>query len=417
MSEAIKVIRHRPEDILGQTAESVLNSIPLGIVAVDTGQIVRAFNHAAGDLLGIIPLQAAGSTLTELLDPEPARALQRLVQRTLESFEPQSLKLMPSSTKALEAPLRISTSVWRDSEHRVRGALLLCTAALAETSVTLTKVQELKNQFLCSISDELLTPLTAVRSFAEILAQDDIQDPDTRREYLATIVRESGHLSRRIHNLLELSKIETGMVDWKLAILPASEPITVAIDSFKSSAREKNLSIDYTQPDTEPCLVADLDKLVQVLITLLDRAARLAPPGGTLRLAQDVLKGKRQRDTADFVRIGLHLPEAHISTEKIESWFNGFTVGEDAGDHLSENDDLELQIAREIVKRLGGNMWTRSHHGGLTFYFTIPILRDVDAARHRASQQDLQISCADHLENLNRQHPASIGHKTSQEGE
>ncbi|MFQ5709458.1 MAG: ATP-binding protein [bacterium] len=368
---------------------SILDHLPLGIIAVDSENVIRVFNRTAADIFGIIAVSIVGNKLEDVLEEQISARVQEICSQTLQTNKPQKQDVFENPPEA-KSQIEISATPWKNSEGEICGVILLC-ARISEPqqSLSKTKLETLRNQFLATVSDEILTPITAIKSFAEIMINGEVPSEINDDEYLQIIIDESSRLTRTIKNMLDLSKIEAGMADWKMSIQRMSESIALAVDSLRALSLARKVMVTYEVPEKDPYVVADMDKLIRVVINLLTNAIRFTPEGGLITITQEILKGKRQKDTTDFVKIAIQDQGVGISREQFDVIFDKFHRIEDDLSRKSDGTGLGLSISKEIIKRLGGNIWVNSEKGqGATFYFTIPILNEpdeLDAVETRAN--------------------------------
>ncbi|HEY4485693.1 MAG TPA: ATP-binding protein [Nitrospiria bacterium] len=226
------------------------------------------------------------------------------------------------------------------------------------------KLDLLKSEFVSKVSHELRTPLTSIKGFTEILLSYKDVDDKTRRDFITIIHEESERLTRLINDVLDLSKIEAGKVEWRIQGLRPGEVARNAINSIRPIAIEKNLSVVSEVPETLPLIRGDMDHLIQVLDNLLSNAIKFTPHGSvTIRARAD---GSMARFSVVDTGIGISAAD----TEKIFDKF--FQLG-DTRSGKPRGTGLGLAICREIIQYLGGQIWCESQRGlGSTFHFTLP---------------------------------------------
>lgn len=138
----------------------------------------------------------------------------------------------------------------------------------------LKRLDQTKDGFLSSVTHELRTPLTSIRSFAEILVEYPDESRETRKGFYLIIKRESERLSRLIDDVLDLSKIRAGKIEWHLKKLHSASVIQKAIDVVSCLMQKKDLRL-VTQIETGlPAFRADEDRIIQVLTNLVGNAIK-----------------------------------------------------------------------------------------------------------------------------------------------
>ncbi|HEX6142161.1 MAG TPA: sensor histidine kinase [Geminicoccaceae bacterium] len=248
------------------------------------------------------------------------------------------------------------------------AALERAHAELTEANVRLTELDRLKDDFLSTVSHELRTPLTSIRSFSEILQDNPDLPVAERARFLGVVVKESERLTRLINDLLDVSKIESGRMEWRLTRCDPAEVIDDALSATQGLFRNKGVVVEADlERGLEPITV-DRDRLMQVVINLLSNAAKFVPPGrGRVRvgLARDAA-GLR----VSVEDNGPGVPEA--ARERVFEKFRQFDPDPAAGKPAGSG--LGLTICRHIVERFGGRIWVENARpAGAVFRFTLPV--------------------------------------------
>ena len=252
---------------------------------------------------------------------------------------------------------------------------------VAELQSAYQKLQELdqmKDNFLSTVSHELRTPLTSIKSFTEILLSYQEEDRETQREFLGIIHQESDHLGDLVNNLLDLSKLETGQMQWEDSELEIPWVIRTVVTAAEPLAARKNLRVDIDlEPDLPP-VWDDRNRLVQVVTNLLSNAIKFTPEGGEIRLRAQVIKDSGARGDPDVIMVSVIDSGIGIAPEDYEKVFDKFRQVGDTLTDKPKGTGLGLAICREIVAHYGGRIWVESQLGkGSTFFFTLPIMEKV----------------------------------------
>ena len=157
-------------------------------------------------------------------------------------------------------------------------ALEVATDELRRANRRLTELDRLKDDFLSMISHELRTPLTSIRSSSEILRDDDGMSRAERRRFLDVVVQELERLTRLINELLDLSRIEAGRMDWRLSACDLGGVVGDAMAATGPLFEERQIRLQAAIEQGLPTITADRDRLIQVMINLLSNAAKFAQP-------------------------------------------------------------------------------------------------------------------------------------------
>ncbi|MBE2258333.1 MAG: histidine kinase [Candidatus Accumulibacter sp.] len=243
------------------------------------------------------------------------------------------------------------------------------TAATLELQAANERLQELdrvKDDIMSSVTHELRTPLTSIRAFSELLRDDPRMHLADRERFLGLIVSETERLTRLINQTLDLAKIESGRADWNGCELDLKEVIEQSIAATSQLFREKEAHVEVDLPDNLPRILADRDRLIQVMLNLLSNAVKFLQPGsGRIRVILDRL--------ADGLQVSVADNGPGIRPEDQQLVFEKFRQVGDTMTAKPSGTGLGLPISRRIVEHFGGRLWVESVPGeGATFRFTLP---------------------------------------------
>jgi len=262
---------------------------------------------------------------------------------------------------------------------------------LRSTHEELRRLDELKTNFLANVSHELRTPLTSIRSFAEILLQFPDEESANQEEFLQIIAAEADRLARLIDDVLDISKIESGHMDWHFSSVDLTSLLSFCVRSMAPLAAAKGLDLRLDLSCDLPLARADRDRIAQVLNNLLGNALKFTERG-------QVTVGAAASDAEVRIYVadtGPGIPEAereHVF-EKFHQVSDGLTT-------KPRGTGLGLAICAEIIASHGGRIWVDSTPGaGSIFHFTLPVeQRDsrVLPARRRSRQKLVLIADSDH---------------------
>ncbi|MBI2838055.1 MAG: GAF domain-containing protein [Acidobacteria bacterium] len=239
------------------------------------------------------------------------------------------------------------------------------TAELEEANRALRKLDEMKSNFLATVSHELRTPLTSIRAFAEILMDDTGDDQQTRHRFLTIIEKETERLTRLIDDILDLSKLEAGKMQWKMKPVKVEDIIQEAMQASSSIADAKKLKMTFNQDGPIPMVVADWDRIFQVVFNLIGNAIKFNKPGGAIDMR---VEGYGAEVTISVADSGIGMRE-----EDLTKIFDKFHQVDSSSSREKGGIGLGLAICSEIVRYHGGRIWATSLEGhGSTFYFTVP---------------------------------------------
>ncbi|MFC0218636.1 ATP-binding protein [Pseudochelatococcus lubricantis] len=245
-------------------------------------------------------------------------------------------------------------------------AILGEASELRAANEKLKSLDQMKDDFISSVTHELRTPLTSIRALSELMLDTPDMDEAQRAEFLRIVVGESERLSRLVNQVLDMAKIESGQAEWHNSDVDLGALIVSTTGGMSALFAERGTAIALDLPPAVPPVRADADRLTQVLLNLLSNAAKFVPEGRgrievSLKIAGDSLE-VRVRDNGPGVPSA---DRAHV--------FDRFRQG---GDALTRppGTGLGLPISRRIVNHLGGEMWLESEPGeGACFGFRLPL--------------------------------------------
>jgi signal transduction histidine kinase len=243
------------------------------------------------------------------------------------------------------------------------GAIFFRQAAAAAREATL------KTSFVSNVSHEMKTPLTTIRMYAEMLADERVDDPAKRSRYFATIGRETARLTRLVNNALDFGRLEAGRKEYHPETIPLGPWFARLVETYAPRATESGVRLVATPPATGAAVRCDPDSLDQIALNLIDNGLKYGAAGGVLELHADTVAGGWAVVVADR---GPGVPAAH--RERI---FDRFHRVDDALTATKQGAGLGLTIARRLARDQGGDLVCRAREdGGAAFVLTLPVADD-----------------------------------------
>jgi Na+/proline symporter/nitrogen-specific signal transduction histidine kinase len=255
-----------------------------------------------------------------------------------------------------------------------RRELEQASAELRRANERLQELDRMKDDFVSTVSHELRTPLTAIRATAEILHDHPDTPPAKRAQFVDIILHETERLTRLIDQILDLARLESGRAAWSTEALDPRQIVQQAEAATEGLFRSRGVRLRTVLPPQAPNVLADRDRLMQVLLNLLTNAVKFCPPAtGLVSVEVIVADGEPVRIQVRDNGVGIALGQQARIFEKFRQ----------AGDRAIQSGGfgLGLPISRLIVRQFGGDLWVQSEPGrGSTFSFTLPIAPCAQAA-------------------------------------
>jgi two-component system sensor histidine kinase GlrK len=224
----------------------------------------------------------------------------------------------------------------------------------------------MKADFFSSMSHELRTPLTSIKEGTGLLLDGVGGDTtEKQRKLLSILAEESNRLISVVNSLLDLSKMEAGMMAYDFEITHVDPLIKRAIAEITPLVEAKGIRLENEMDGALPPLRMDPERILQVLRNLLGNAVKFTPKGGLVRVAAKPADGK--------LAISVKDSGPGIPAESLTSIFEKFNQGSRQAPHARQGTGLGLAIANSIITSHGGKIWAESELGqGSTFIFVLP---------------------------------------------
>ena len=240
---------------------------------------------------------------------------------------------------------------------------------LREANRKLETLDKLKSNLVTTVSHELRTPLTSIKAYAELILMKPAMQDERKLKLLRIINDESDRLSRLINDLLDLSRIEAGTVQWHIQQVSLNEVIPLSVEAVLPLAQHKGLHLTTSLVGTLPAVLGDKDRLVQLVTNLLSNAIKFTPSGGSI-----TIKAHQEQTPLPRLVVAVSDTGIGIPPEDITLIFDKFHRASHSMTDETEGTGLGLAIARQIVEQFGGEIWATSTQGsGSTFTFTLPL--------------------------------------------
>jgi Na+/proline symporter/nitrogen-specific signal transduction histidine kinase len=239
---------------------------------------------------------------------------------------------------------------------------------LQQSNQDLRKLDAQKNEFLTTVTHEIRSPITSIRSLSEIMVDHDDISPEERKKFLDTIIQEADRLSRLVNQVLDLEKLDSGKEKFRIEPVLLEDVIEQATQNFIAIAKQNqvNLIVDLSQKKTPHKVKGDFEKLVQVIINLVSNAIKNVEPGiGKISI--------RLKENATHICLEIEDNGIGIEPKFHDQIFEKFKQVDNPNRKI-ESSGLGLSISKKIIEKLHGSIQVQSNLGqGALFLIKLPI--------------------------------------------
>ena len=329
---------------------AILASLADGVVMTDSKKAVVLANPAAERLFGFKENTARGLPLIEAVHDHDVDDVVSKCLRTSSEQQVQTDSVTGRFLRVIAVPVNAAG---------VEGALLIF-----QDLTEVRSLQTMRREFVGNISHELRTPLAAVKAIADTLRDGAIDDRPVALDFLNRLDVEVDGMTQMVTELIDLSRIETGVIKLKLESVDLNAVAREVISRLSPQADRKHISLSTKLSSDLPSLPADGQRIQQVLVNIVHNAIKFTPEGGRVVVSTRLDGGSAVTEVID-TGIGIskndlpHIFERFFKTDKSRS---------------SSGTGLGLAIAKHTVQAHGGRVWVQSEEGkGSTFGFSLPL--------------------------------------------
>ncbi len=329
---------------------AVVESMAEGVLSIDSAGVLRVINPEAARLLGVMAEEVTGAPVESAL-PADVLALAR------EGLAGESV----TRTVTLgQRAVRLHCTPLLEDTGAVDGAVLL----LADVTER-QRLEEAQRRFVADASHEMRTPIAALKGMLELLMDGAKDRPTVRDEFLGTMQAEVERLGRLVGDLLTLARLEAGSLTLALSPHHVADLFADVTGVMRTLAERSGVELTVELADDDLRVLADRDRVVQVLLSFTDNALKHSPGGTRVHLSASAA-GK------DRVRLSVTDEGPGIAPDEIERVFERFYRA-DQSRAGSGGTGLGLAIAKEMIEAHGSRIEVTSSPGaGTTFAFELP---------------------------------------------
>ncbi len=262
---------------------------------------------------------------------------------------------------------------------------------LIETNHKLEKLERLKSEFISIVSHELRTPLTSIKNSLDILMSGRCGEiTQAADKFLSMAMRNVQRLSGIINDLLDLSKIEAGKMDFNFAPTNINTVIGYVKSALSEVAKTKGLNLITSEAENLPEITADAQRLEQVLTNLVSNAIKFTPENKTIKISSSLVNSKDIKineyfkdsiklKEGDYIEVCVEDEGIGIAEKDLLHAFDKFAQIENSLSRKAGGTGLGLPIAKQLLEAHRGAIWCDSElHKGSKFYFVIPITTNLN---------------------------------------
>jgi PAS domain S-box-containing protein len=384
--------RKRADEALGaseQKFRAVGETAVDGIISADTLGNIIYFNPAAQRIFGYSPNEVINRPITLLMPERFHHAHRNGFARFLSTGEPhvigKTVELVGRRKDGVEFPLELSLASWKTekgtfftaimrditAQKRLEEQLRTKNEELQAQNCRVQEATRLKSEFLANMSHELRTPLNGIIGFAEIMYDGRVGPISPQhKEYLGDILSSGRHLLQLINDVLDLSKVEAGKMDFKPEPVVPELLVREVCDVLRTLAAQKRIKLTTAVDPALTRLVADARSLKQIFYNYLSNALKFTPDEGTVTV-------RVKPEDQDHFRIEVEDTGIGIKPNDLDRLFLEFEQLDFSPAKKFSGTGLGLALTKRLVEAQQGMVGVNSTLGqGSLFYAVLPWVSD-----------------------------------------
>ncbi|MHA6768104.1 ATP-binding protein [Sphingobium ummariense] len=348
---------------LASRQESIFDSAKDGMIVINPSGSIESLNPSAAKMFGQDAADLLRRDIGVLFEIAPDRGrvesfLRRLGANRRETYG-QVQEFVGRRPDGSSFPVEVSISPVR----LVESTLFL--AVIRDISER-REIEQMKTEFVATVSHELRTPLTSIAGSLGLISGGAAGELSSKAARLVEIAYSNAlRLVRLINDILDIEKIEAGRMQFDIRPIALDQLLPKTVQQSAGFASQFEVQVDTIPPPAGAAVLADEDRLMQVLTNLLSNAIKFSKPGGVVSLSVTSLDRRYRISVADR---GSGIPDSF--RERI---FSKFAQADGSDTRQKGGTGLGLSIVREIVLRLGGSVSFESAEGeGTVFHVDLP---------------------------------------------
>jgi two-component system phosphate regulon sensor histidine kinase PhoR len=346
-----------------RNTEAIIYSISDAVIVADANDRLLMANEPAGALFGFDLKQATLKPLDELVNKN------ELVKLITNSRSSRARHIKHEFVfDSAETPLvyNCTISCIYDDDDEVCGTVVVLHDITREKEIS-----QMKNDFVNHVSHELKTPIASITAYSEMLADGEANDEKTRNEFYSIIQNQAQRLNRLIEDILNISRIESGLIKVNKESLSTALIVRDAVQMIKSYAAEKDITVEDQTAIVFDQVSADKDMISQVVINLLSNAVKYTPNGGKITVNSEV------DESENVVRVTITDTGVGIPSDELPKVFDKFYRVK-ANNKCAKGTGLGLNLVKQIIEKVhNGRVFVTSEAGkGSDFGFELPLISE-----------------------------------------
>jgi two-component system phosphate regulon sensor histidine kinase PhoR len=349
-------IRTRIDEVIAERArlEAVLLSMFEGVMVLDAQGKIRLMNQRLKDYLKVEEDPMGKKPLEVIRNIE----IQEIVDKSLEinkGLESREISVLMPEEKMLS--IHATPIV---SQDKTEGSVLVF-----YDITDLRRLEKIRQDFVANVSHELRTPISSIKGYAETLLEGALDDKENARDFIEIIHSDSERLATLINDILDLSKIESGQLKLDFKAISINPIIKKVVTLLSKQAKAKGIKIELDIPKKIPKVMADKERIAQVVLNLLDNAIKYNKLNGKVTISYKEDKKLLKVNIADT---GLGIP-----AKDLDRVFERFYRVDKARSRELGGTGLGLSIVKHIIDAHGGKVAVESTlDKGSTFSISLP---------------------------------------------
>ncbi len=341
---------------------AIIDSSEDAIISKTLEGIITSWNGAAERMFGYQPEEIIGRHISLLIPADRQQEEEMIIDSIRKGQRVQHFETLRQTKNGDLIHISLTISPIRDRNGRIIGASKIARDITEQirTREELEMLNARKDEFIGVAGHELRTPITTIKGYLQLL--EEYAETSPTKDFLGKALRQVNKLNRLISDLLDVSKIQAGKLEYNMIPCRLLPLIRESVDT----ARQIHLShtIEFDLSSEDPIITADGVKIEQVLINFLNNAVKYSPNADKILVT---VKKEGRRVVVGVKDFGIGITRQHLQN----IFHRYYRVDPDPA---IAGMGIGLYISKEIIERHGGSIWVESREGeGSVFYFSLPL--------------------------------------------